>query len=65
MSASRAFVTGLLIAAASVGVVEPVQGQAPAPAAPAQAPAMPALDPALLAHRDRVFKAHFRDPMEF
>lgn len=48
MSASRAFVTGLLIAAASVGVVEPVQGQAPAPAAPAQAPAMPALDPALL-----------------
>lgn len=24
-----------------------------------------ALDPALLAHRDRVFKAHFRDPMEF
>jgi glutathione S-transferase len=24
-----------------------------------------ALDPALLAHRDRVCKAHFRDPMEF
>jgi glutathione S-transferase len=24
-----------------------------------------ALDPALLAHRDRVFRAHFRDPMEF
>ena len=24
-----------------------------------------ALDPALLAHRDRVFKACFRDPMEF
>ena len=24
-----------------------------------------ALDPALLAHRDRIFKAHFRDPMEF
>ena len=24
-----------------------------------------ALDPALLAHRDRIFKAHFRSPMEF
>jgi glutathione S-transferase len=24
-----------------------------------------ALDPVLLAHRDRIFKAHFRDPMEF
>jgi len=24
-----------------------------------------ALDPALIEHRDRIFKAHFRDPMEF
>ena len=24
-----------------------------------------ALDPVLLAHRDRIFRAHFRDPMEF
>jgi hypothetical protein len=24
-----------------------------------------ALDPILVEHRDRIFKAHFRDPMEF
>ena len=24
-----------------------------------------ALDPVLVEHRDRIFKAHFRDPMEF
>jgi hypothetical protein len=24
-----------------------------------------ALDPILIEHRDRIFKAHFRDPMEF
>ncbi|MDP3162277.1 MAG: hypothetical protein Q8N31_19870 [Reyranella sp.] len=43
----------------------PMRG-ASRPAFTASDPAIvAALDPVLLAHRDRVFKAHFRDPMEF